>query len=75
MLQPLTVRASSSVDLDYVSEPLRDALEFLRDVVPMMPPVVIDLQRPCAPPVLVWSDAMFEAGAELVGVGDAASYV
>ena len=65
VLQPLTVRASSSVDLDYVPEPLRDALEFLRDVVPMIPPVVIDLQRPRAPPVLVWSDAMFEAGAEL----------
>ena len=65
VLQPLSVRACSSVDLDYVSEPLRDALEFLRDVVPMMPPVAIDLRRPRAEPVLVWSDAMFEAGAEL----------
>ena len=46
-------------------EALRDALEFVRDVLPCAPPVVVCLDTVDDPPPLIWSDAMFEEGAAL----------
>ena len=60
-LQPIHVRASSKVETR-VTPALRRALEFIRDVVVFLPPREIRLGRPDRPPVLIWSDAMYEPG-------------
>lgn len=60
-LQPIHVRASSKAG-PTVTPALERALAFIRDVVAFLPPREILLERPTRPPVLIWSDAMYEPG-------------
>ena len=64
-LQPISNRASSKRLWDSgVTPAIRRALSFLKDVVEQLPPRVLSLDLPLRPPVLVWSDARFEADSD-----------
>ena len=66
MLQTLQERAAvEDVGHDDVTHALRVSLEFLRDVLPRMPPMVRSLVRGSRTFPLIWSDAMYECGAPL----------
>lgn len=48
-----------------MTPPLREALEFIRDIVPLLPPLVLDLNEATRPPLIVYSDAIYEEGADV----------
>lgn len=57
--QPIQERANQ--DGQYrVTETLREALEFVRDLIPHMPPITLDLDQTDRPPLIVYSDAMYD---------------
>jgi hypothetical protein len=64
-LQALTCRANLEGDREDVGDALREALEFIRDVLIHVPPKIVDLTRSDELPVLIWSDAMYERGADI----------
>ena len=62
-LQPIHVRASATGGRSDVTVAIRRAVTFIRDVVRSLPRREILLDRPSRPPVLIWSDAMYETKA------------
>ena len=63
-LQPISRRAQSKRRFhSEVTPAIRRALSFLKDVVEQLPPRVISLDVAARSPVLIWSDAMWEAEA------------
>ena len=52
-----------------VGSALERALTYLQEIVRYLPPRVIHLWRDERPPILVWSDAMYEAGADRPAMG------
>lgn len=60
-MQPIQVRASQEGEqTSYLNDALKRALRFLYTVVRALPRREIDVTRHARPPVLIWSDAMYE---------------
>ena len=58
-LQPFTQRAHFDSDYRF-AQPLREAADFLEVVLPELPPLEMLLVRDVSPPLVVWTDAMFQ---------------
>ena len=69
-MQPINKRAEmEDTRHGKVSPGIVRSLNFLRDVVSELPPRILSIERPWRPPVLVWTDAMYEAKAAVPARG------